>query len=134
METKKTDNHQQHWLTSSQWHAVATFNSHCRGTNRPKNITPSGHMITDIFLKRYQHERFTYREVPGLYVRLFCQAGAIVFEDLWPWISQGENLCSRVHDKLAREIGRGLYRGADTYSKIVKGCLFEGYDCNCLFS
>jgi hypothetical protein len=84
-------------------------------------------MITDVFFKRYPETWFHGGQVPADVIKFFRQAASIVFQDLRQHVHNPEMLCRRVHDKLVRELGFGLFR-ADSYEEICHHVLFETYD------
>lgn len=84
-------------------------------------------MITDVFFKRYPETWFHGGQVPSDVIKFLRQAATIVFQDLRQHVDDPETLCRRVHDKLVRELGFGLFR-ANSYEEICHGFLFEVYD------
>jgi hypothetical protein len=84
-------------------------------------------MLTDVFFKRYSETWFHGGQVPPDVIKFFRQAATIVFQDLRQYVHDPETLCRRVHDKLVRELGFGLFR-ANSYEEICHHFLFEAYD------
>jgi len=84
-------------------------------------------MLTDVFHKRYPNFwRFSDRVPPQIHV--FLRQGAqIIFQDLAPHIDNIEELCVNAYKKLVRELGHGIYIGANA-EEICVGALSEVYD------
>jgi hypothetical protein len=84
-------------------------------------------MLTDVFHKRYP-DFFRFGDGVPQAVHVFLRQGAqIVFQDLSVQIPDIEVLCQASYEKLVRELGYGIHRGASA-EEICTGALYEAYD------
>lgn len=85
-------------------------------------------VIQDIFERRYPGRIFWGDDVPPALGRLFIQIAHIIFGDLVSKLRLDQEFFKKVHDALARELGRGRLLDEPTFDAICGKFLTEHFD------